>query len=541
MIVYRNQPRIVSTRDAVAAICEQTSARDHEQIRDLVIGYGRFECGLADANYVQSAELRRIALLLGRIFYRSARVLPVDEFMCDVLRRIGALADLPEQIEIRDPEGYAFYGLFPETYLDATAEFIAELHPREAVCIGIRSIGTSLSAVVAGTLTELGAHVETFTVRPHGHPFDRVTHLPTQTTRQPTQAMNNVPHLIVDEGPGLSGSSIASVAEALSNAGVPDSQIIFFPNWRPDSAALLSEKARARWNRHRIFTEPLDVQSLGMREWRDVSAGQWRELVFQNEFEYPAAHPHHERRKFLSPCEPHILAKFAGFGSRGRACLERSRELHQAGFIPAPLEFANGFLFSKFVPGRPVSKMSPDLMRTIVRYLACLRNTRPLRSSGCQTDLLQMMTVNVSEALGEQWDPPRDLVDGLPDEPRLLDARMLAHEWIETASGFLKTDAVDHADDHFFPGPADIAWDLAGAAIEFSLTDPAPLLDSYASLTGDRGIYRRYRFYALAYSAFRLGYCRLAQTALTGPDYDRFAKAETRYLASIRRYIGPID
>ncbi len=46
---------------------------------------------------------------------------------------------------------------------------------------------------------------------------------------------------------------------------------------------------------------------------------------------------------------------------------------------------------------------------------------------------------------------------------------MLPHEWIRTASGFLKTDAVDHQDDLFFPGCQDIAWDIAGAIVEFGI------------------------------------------------------------------------
>ncbi|MBZ5585043.1 MAG: hypothetical protein LAQ30_23105, partial [Acidobacteriia bacterium] len=34
-----------------------------------------------------------------------------------------------------------------------------------------------------------------------------------------------------------------------------------------------------------------------------------------------------------------------------------------------------------------------------------------------------------------------------------LDGRMLRHEWLETARGYMKADALDHHDDHFFPGP----------------------------------------------------------------------------------------
>ena len=38
------------------------------------------------------------------------------------------------------------------------------------------------------------------------------------------------------------------------------------------------------------------------------------------------------------------------------------------------------------------------------------------------------------------------------------------HEWLRLDDGNVrKTDAIAHGDDHLFPGPTDIAWDLAGA------------------------------------------------------------------------------
>jgi hypothetical protein len=524
MIAYREQGNLVSTRRFLDEIPTL-------EIRDLLIAFGQFECGIADANGRDIAELRRIAVLLGRVFYRSSKGLPASDLALQSELSTLAGLQLPEKIEIREPEGYAFYGLFPESYIPAAEEFFAEVHPREAVCIGIRSIGTSLSAVVAGTLAEMGARVETCTVRPHGHPFDRVSDLPPMTAR-------DVPHLIVDEGPGLSGSSFASVAEALSNAGVPDSQIIFFPNWRPEAAALISEKARDRWARHRAFAGSFDPEAIrpGMRNWQDVSAGAWRGVVFSSECEYPAVHPQHERRKFLSTNEPRVLAKFSGFGSRGRTCLERARSLHDAGFVPRPIEFANGFLFSSFVPGQPVSRMSRELLDRIAQYLAHISRRATRRNSG--DELIRMMTRNISEALNVEWTPSREMLAARNDDACVLDNRMQRHEWIETASGFLKTDAVDHADDHFFPGPQNIAWDVAGAAIEFSLDDPSSLLDRYARLSGDREIDRRLPFYALAYSAFRLGYCRMAQMTVDAAERDRFAKLEQRYIIWINRYSG---
>ena len=48
-----------------------------------------------------------------------------------------------------------------------------------------------------------------------------------------------------------------------------------------------------------------------------------------------------------------------------------------------------------------------------------------------------------------------------------IDGRMLPHEWLETRMAIVKADALDHHDDHFFPGCQDIAWDIAGASVEW--------------------------------------------------------------------------
>lgn len=79
--------------------------------------------------------------------------------------------------------------------------------------IGLRSIGTSLSAVVAATLQQSGIEVlPRVTVRPTGHPFARKVEC--LVVRPAAKAF-----IIVDEGPVLSGSSMVSVAEVLRQHG----------------------------------------------------------------------------------------------------------------------------------------------------------------------------------------------------------------------------------------------------------------------------------------------------------------------------------
>ena len=67
----------------------------------------------------------------------------------------------------------------------------------------------------------------------------------------------------------------------------------------------------------------------------------------------------------------------------------------------------------------------------------------------------------------------------MPDEralrvlrPLIVDGRLQPWEWIVTRQGvLLKTDASSHGDDHFLPGPTDIAWDLAGVIVDWDLDE----------------------------------------------------------------------
>ena len=67
---------------------------------------------------------------------------------------------------------------------------------------------------------------------------------------------------------------------------------------------------------------------------------------------------------------------------------------------------------------------------------------------------------------------------------------MQPHEWIRTTSGWIKTDALDHHNDHLLPGNQDIAWDIAGAAVEFGLR-PELSRTRYLRLRPDRTLSTR--------------------------------------------------
>jgi hypothetical protein len=492
MIVYAAREQAVSTRKLLDQIL-------HADPLERLIRLGQLEAGVVDAICSTVDDYHPLAAKLREIALDNARV--------ELLNSL----ELPAEVTIRPPEGFAFYSLYPLQYERAARRFARERRPASCVVLGIRSIGTSLSAVVASTLRDCGCRVWSWTVRPRGHPFDRKLELSDRLAEQLRQRSGHW-FCIVDEGPGLSGSSLTSVADALSGLGVPDSRIALFPSHQPDLAALVSERARNRWCRHPAYVEPFPQEALIPKGARDVSGGLWREVTG-----CPApVQPQHERRKYLHEGR---LWKFAGLAHLGRTRFERGRILSDAGFIPRVLEFHNGFIVSEFVRGGQTPPS--DLLDSMARYLAFLRSEFATSQPVRYTEIREMIRVNTGIECLER-DPL--IEDGTVVA---LDGRMLPYEW----TGTLKTDSLDHYDDHFFPGCQDIAWDIAGAAIEFAVPDDA-IVDRYLALQQDTTLRRRLPFYRTAYLAYRIGYTGMAAQSLgESPDGLKFTTLKQRYSA----------
>jgi len=218
-----------------------------------------------------------------------------------------------------------------------------------------------------------------------------------------------------------------------------------------------------------------------------------------------AVQPQHERRKYLREGR---LYKFAGYGRYGAAKLARAEDLRS--FIPKTGRLQNGFLASRWLSQAHLPACPPTqaFLDHAARYLAFIRHEFPTGEPVAFEALAEMIAVNVPAAPDlRQW---RSAV--LDGRSVALDARMFPHEWLETEHGYLKADALDHCDDHFFPGPQDTSWDIAGFITEFGLeaNSKAYFLDRYQRESGDSSVRARLPFYRLAYLAFRLGYAEMA-------------------------------
>lgn len=562
MLIYADHNRVIRTRDALRKLTDDVwrlieSPGDHDGLVGALIDAGELETGLADAlcprrdrRTTSLQAVRAATEALGMALACSWRREPGVDTALHRAHAALRLRDLPAQFELRIPEGYAYYALYPEAYIDASVEWASGARPPRVIVLGLRSIGTSLSAAVHGALTLVGVPVTSWTVRPRGHPFDRRPSFSEDLTRE-WMTVSDAVFLIVDEGPGLSGSSLTGVAAELHALGVPESRIVLLAAWNPDPAGFRSSAARARWPRHKVLTGGFDrvrTRVLAVADVTasaaDVSAGRWREHLLPGR-QWPPAHPQHERMKFL---DDEHLWRFAGLGGLGEEALGRLERLANAGWTPAPVKLSRGFLSVGRLTGPPMDSRLVDdrFLRRVAAYVGWLRRNEARSEVAALEPLAEMLRVNVREGIGDRW---LDRVERLAAsagrfaEPQVcIDGRLQLHEWVQTSDQLSKTDVVDHHRDHFFPGSTDVAWDVAGAIVEIGLRDGdrQAFTDAYATASGDHGIPTRLPFYVSAYAAFRMAYCAMAVESVDAVEAARFSVARDGYARILRESLAVV-
>jgi hypothetical protein len=514
----------------------------HALLAELLVEAGELEQGLLDARLACEEAASQLTRAVAKLLLSSFRGL--GDFKGEPAEIESALDDLfahqlPETIEVSTPEGYAFYGLYPETYLVAAEGALQD----GALVIGIRSIGTGLAAAVAAVTGE-GSIV--FSVRPQGHPFDRRLTLSAALEPAILNGVNEI--AIVDEGPGLSGSSFGCVADWLEDRGVPPESIAFFPSHRCTPVPYAGRRHQERWLRARrhvaefedVFTSPearwplaswmADLTGSAERPLEDLSAGRWRQKLIHDRALWPPADVQGERRKYLLQAGGRSwLLKFAGLGCYGRDKLALAQELE--GLIPPVAGLRHGFLVTPWLEDARPLPLVPEIDRKALLDAAASYLARRAglaadpRDRGANPErLFEMMSYNTGKALGlETAEALGDWKDRLPEIVRrehlvLTDNKPHAWEWLVMPDGkILKADALDHHRTNDLVGPQDLAWDLAGTAVELNLDEAE--LDGLIAEVARRSATppaERFQldFYTLAYLAFQMGRHTLAAEAL---------------------------
>ncbi|MBX6744012.1 MAG: hypothetical protein IRY87_18405 [Acetobacteraceae bacterium] len=583
MLLYGDAVRAECPRRKLAAIadaCARVAGMPAGVGRHaaLVAGFieaGELAQGIADAEFRGSGQDRpspgqdaAMALLLRlavavRLSWESgfARLAPVPG---DCLRKLAAQA-LPDRIASRQAEGFAFYALYPEAYLAAA---LGSALGGGIQVIGIRSIGAPLGAMVAAAI---GAPPPV-TVRPVGHPFRR--ELAVSEELATSLLAGPASFAVVDEGPGLSGSSFGAVADWLEGRGVPPDRIAFFPGHGGAPGPQASERHCRRWAgaaRHLVPFGDLLLRArrpehrieswmaglLGAQEapMEEVSGGHWRRHRYAREADWPPVHAQQERRKFLLRAEGESwLLKFTGLGREGERKAERAQALAAAGFAPPVAGWRHGFLVERwFEEAHPLPQCAVEPGR-LTEHIGCYLGFRarsfpaaPERGASLLR-LWEMARHNTEEALGpdlarrfDRWAPAELARLAVRLNPVETDNRLHAWEWLVLPDGrILKCDATDHHAAHDLVGCQDIAWDVAGAVVELDLPDAA---SARLRALVERGSGRTIdpRLLALlmpCYLAFQLGYYSMAaEAAAEAGEAVRLRRMAGQYVGRLRHLL----
>lgn len=517
LLVFREDRKQVRSQSAKADLLQAC----HEDVLGALMLAAEIECGVADAAPELASPWQQVpdffaeALVSGAACLDSGRV-----------RNLIQALPIPAILTISPPEGFAYYALHPLAYADVL-NAVGEL-PSEVAVVGIRGIGTTLSAVLSAAARQKRIRSSRITVRPHGHPYNRETKFTSEQLAWIAERRNaGSAFLVVDEGPGLSGSSFISTAEALLAADVPANSITLICGHQPDFDSLRAENAAQRARPFRwLAIDPEPYRPKVAQTF--IGGGEWRRLLLPDQAGWPASWTSFERLKYLTRPggdNPSLL-KFVGFGHYGKKVVTRERAVAEAGFGPDLCDEQDGFCKYPWISGRPMQAqdLSQSMLTRMAEYCAFRADAFPARIES-SSSLQQMAEHNLREF---KLDVPVSL---RLEKPVIADGRMQPHEWLLTGHGkALKTDSGSHGDDHFFPGPTDIAWDLAGAIVEWRMPSAAQesFLRIYHRASGDDPR-TRISDYITAYAVFRAGYCLMAANASDGEEQSRLERAAAQY------------
>jgi hypothetical protein len=580
MIVFADRSDLVCPRYRLDELAKRLSTLEkrseeitsHAALASLFIDAAELAQGICDSEFERlgkdtASPLHEAAMssvmMLARAVHTSWRRGPGAPFVLPDLPFANLTRHkLPETVHCRRAEGYAYYAVYPECYLAAAKdlETCASLQ-----IIGIRSIGLGLAALVA---VATNANIA-LSLRPVGHPFHREILVDSAVAALLFKEPGTTQFAIADEGPGLSGSSFGAVIDFLTAHGVPEQNIHLFPSHPGEPGCAASENQQSRWKRlHRHIgdfeTEILEPQNRIRRldHWfsdvigeplspaQDISAGRWRALKYRDPGDWPPAHVQQERRKYLLETRSgRWLLKFIGLDRCGRGKFALARALYEAGFGPEPIAARHGFIVERWWQAASPAVLTERqrLIERLALYLGFRARHFVVGSGhGASLDkLADMLVHNAAKSLGAAAAGPlerfRRMCQPLSVKvtPVATDNRLHRWEWIIRDDGsILKTDAIDHCSAHDLIGCQDIAWDIAGAIIEFDFSSPeSEDLSARVQNICGRTVSRELIDALLpCYLAFQLGYYSLAAgTAVSdAADAQRLQARADHYRGRLR-------
>lgn len=435
-------------------------------------------------------------------------------------------------------------------------------HGRPLCVVGLRTSGCYLAPLHAAALRAAGEpRVDVLTYRP-GRPF---LHSERAALRAIGRADGLV--LVVDDPPG-SGTSLASAARALVQAGVAGSRIVFLLSLfgpREDLPAVLREWSAviqpwADWSVHRRLGADPVRQALARLVGSDLEVREARPLGAP-----VAAERGHLRARFAvrlsdrrtgEEMTKDILAEGAGLGYLGRQSIAVAQALPE--YVPHVYGFADGLLYRDWLPPDPSSAPKTALAATVATYVDARRRALPAPSAstdrlGGRDPVWEVAAKVVAGQYGRLLSvPARPLLFEpimrrllIHEHPAVLDSKTGLRHWLPdpAAAGDLrKVDFYQRSFGHLDLACYDPVFDLAGAAADPSAPSfEDELRQAYERVSGEQVDGERWLLYRLAqlWRAGRAG-------DLTRPDVLRRSTAAVHeylaalFLADLRPSDGPL-
>jgi hypothetical protein len=528
-----------------------------DRLRTLLITTGQFEQGIHDA-VSKSGDTRLVT------HAASATQFAADAFIKRYLDpesatsecEVSKLDDLIQcfqnliipynlRLHLKTPEGFAHYTLFPEQYACASREWLRAHEQdsfREVIVIGVRSIGTTLSAVVSAVLKLDGWNAHRMSVRPEGHPFARIVNL------ELPAGLTNAFAIVVDEGPGLSGTSMAATAESLITAGIKQSRVSFFPShselpkrqmnettkkWWTGTPRYVVPLGSLYWNCRTLISELADASAkimgnnLSVKTVHDIGGGRWRPHVYSIEEFWPAVCAQFERTKYRVVFNDgtSIFWKFAGLIAdenglpNSQKDAERLNSIAESDELRA-LGIMHGFVARRWIDGVPfaVRHINTDELTELALFLRCssrppLKHSEHVAAINRLTDLIEC---NAQQFFGDtilqrvgSWKSIGTTLSRL-SLPQNTGARMATWKWLRLPnSRIVNVDRVGHDFDHTCIGTQSLLWDVASLSVDWSLEESVEQYLIHAIPELHKVSADMVKFMRLSYAAFRAAQCVL--------------------------------
>jgi hypothetical protein len=569
MIVY-GDPSFETTLEAVIGLISNRVERfdfaSLDDLRALLIASGQleqavFDCSDASADLQgKSFALTDFAAALFQSCLASSlapsAAADARQRFANHLRGIALSCDLELQLMVKVPEGFQFYTLYPEQYcLSAIRWSAARARPGRVLVIGVRSIGTTLSAVIARSLRRSGFAVQRLTLRPDGHPFKRQVELDPDSLERAEWV------LVVDEGPGASGSSMAAVAEALAGHKYPLDQIAFLPGHGGEPGAKANDRIRFWWSRiPRFVSTGADLRWNGINvekqlliasseiiatgkfeSCENISSGEWRNKAFGIRSAWPPVAKPFERTKYWCANSNGGAAfwKFDGLGG-----FTSSRDV----IVERP-RLRNGFGGRCWVEGQLLARNDLAIHDRIIPLIArrILQAAGPVLGGSSRIAsmkrLAEMASYNTRELLGETEAQFVGKLSGAVRTEHAVasygDGHLAPDEWIMEPDGKIQKVCRNNCvTDHTVIGTQSHWWDVAGALVEWNFQN-----SSRAKLLKNGGFDvapNELAFYEIAYCAFRAGLMKFSME--NEPDVeerDRLMRASDYYRHQLTTRVRP--